>query len=129
MKTTKSHFNLEFRAWDIKNKEYLQEPCSFLFFSFKESYHYDASYILSNPEEFVVQRRLYLKDNNDVELYEGDVLKHKNNSSCRYKIVWSEEDCAYIMESTNGGAAFLSQDYLLNFEIIGTVLQGNYVKI
>lgn len=121
--------NFKFRVWDNWTPGFMLEQKPFVFIQPDGFRPESTSDILNDPDRFVVQKCLYLKDNKGVKLYEGDVLKHKDNSARSYRVEWSGEDCAYIMKSSDGGAAFLSQDYLLNFEIIGTVLQGNYVKI
>lgn len=99
---------IKFRVWDIHLKKYIKWE-SMLCHSFQS-------------KDYVYQQYTGLKDKNDVEVYEDDIVEWKNNFSG--KIVWSEEDVAFIFKSNTGGAAFLTEIYIDNFCVIGNIFEN-----
>ena len=111
---------IKFRAWDKDNKKMLQV----------KSIHFSDSgdCIVINPLEFIslefleLMQYTGLKDKNDVEIYEGDIVKSRNGTCGRINI--------HIIEWNNFYTGFnpLRQDES-NFnressEVIGNIYEN-----
>ena len=86
---------IKFRAWDTKQKCYLR-------YYDVNVWHEDAllNDIFEN-ERMVFQQYTGLKDKNDVEIYEGDILERIGNGSfCKIVIYWDNYNCAFISKNS-----------------------------
>ena len=84
---------------------------------------YDEYYQTDQDVKFTLQQYTGLKDRKDMDLYEGDIIEGFDKQ-LRGQVVFSEEDAAFVFKSTTGGGAFLNETYLLNFTIIGNILEN-----
>lgn len=120
---------IKFRAWDKKREQFV--PQGEIVFSFYGdtrvevvpndlSYSHDPIHDHPDPGRFVVEQFTGLTDRNGVEIYEGDVLKLRDETFG--EVVWSES-------STQFQATFLlvgrkvtyAGDLLSILEVIGNI--------
>ena len=65
-----------------------------------------------------------IKDKHGVEIYEGDIIKWKEEGIC-FSVRWSQEDCGYIcMRDLPLSSGSMNQQYLDHFEKIGNIHQN-----
>lgn len=73
-----------------------------------------------NPT-YTVMQLTGLKDSNDVDIYEGDIV----DGFFRGFIEWSGEDCMYWVKNINGVSGGMGiPEYLENFKVIGNIHQN-----
>jgi uncharacterized phage protein (TIGR01671 family) len=110
---------IKFRAWDDINKEmvYETEPKSFF------GYVLFSHDILKRFE--IVMQFTGLHDENGKEIYEGDIIGHKekDNEDNIYICEFSIEDAAFLFCSPFDGEV-LENIFLYDLEIIGNIYEN-----
>jgi len=110
---------LKFRVWSKLLKRFCLNTEDG-YFGQDEDFANGIFRIESWDRKDIMQQSTGLTDKNGREIFEGDILKFNDYIT---RIIWSEEDAAFISKSKTGGA-FLNPNYMLNFEIIGNVYEN-----
>lgn len=123
--------NLKFRCWDIDEEEMLYTEESLVV------YFCDAGIVATEPENpnkffieienFELMQSTGLKDKNDTEIYEGDIIQHseKPNPVFKYPFeVVQFKTGEWRLDNFRGGTvlAYCNQDEL---EVIGNIFQNS----
>lgn len=112
--------NIKFRAWSKKFNKFM----SIGFHIIGETTLFDLlnQHTLEEMETLEITECTGLKDKNDKDVYEGDIVKFENEFTA--EIIWCEENAAFQIRSEKGGGAFLNELYMLNFEVVGNVFEN-----
>jgi len=107
---------IKFRAWAnhtkamITWKEFLNDMASFIF-------------ALKHKDTFHIMQYTGLKDKNEKEIYEGDIVKHKYYGKC--EVVWSG---GWSIKHIRGGENRTGKQRMpyrdKTFEIIGNIYEN-----
>ena len=72
---------IKFRAWDVRERK--------MYFGDMGKYNSIAPFC-NAPDKYMLMQYTGLKDKNGKEIYEGDIVKHKEDLSCA-TVVWDED--------------------------------------
>jgi uncharacterized phage protein (TIGR01671 family) len=122
---------LKFRAWDKYHKVFRSNVDVVLFTKysthdpFLKMVHVDNYNNKDNDfnnDRIVIQQYTGLKDINNKELYEGDIVKILPNNYIALA-EYSQESCAYLLKNKNGYRGYFSiiQE---GFEVIGNIYEN-----
>lgn len=106
---------LKFRIYSFLDK-------SFHYFTLEEGYPQGIACGVSEPQQFTG-----LTDKNGKEIFEGDILEYKIESIIA-KVYWEYENAGFVVRITpNGGSALMTENYVLNYEIIGNIFEHEHL--
>ena len=114
-----------FRAWGTKIK-WMSKP-----FSFGQVLNFHDQIIKSLTPDEIVMQFTGLKDKNEVEIYEGDIVIYKRSvgnwtgqfMTTTHKIIFTEEVNAFVMEY---GSSYikLRKHWGYEYEVIGNIFEN-----
>ena len=115
----------KFRAWGTKIK-WMSKP-----FSFGQVLNFHDQIIKSLTTDEIVMQFTGLKDKNEVEIYEGDIVTYKRSvgnwtgqfMTTTHKIIFTEEVNAFVMEYGNSYIK-LRKHWGYEYEVIGNVFEN-----
>ena len=115
----------KFRAWGTKIK-WMSKP-----FSFGQVLNFHDQIIKSLTTDEIVMQFTGLKDKNEVEIYEGDIVTYKRSVGnwtgqfmmTTHKVVFTEEVNAFVMEY---GSSYikLRKHWGYEYEVIGNIFEN-----
>ena len=108
---------LKFKVWNKKSNEWcgtigLNETIS----------HNELEY---DTDDLVFVQYTGLNDKNDKEICEGDILEWKGEFIA--EVFFEQENAAFVSKSKTDGKAFMSENYVLNFQIIGNIFEHKHL--
>ena len=126
---------LKFRVWDVeKNKflpSYADKRIEFYHEQGKDWHEKQVRDIVpvswflqdhnNNLANYIVTQYTGLNDKNDKEICEGDILEWKGEFIA--EVFFEQENAAFVSKSKTDGKAFMSENYVLNFQIIGNIFE------
>lgn len=112
---------IKFRVYHKKTKQYLKRKNNRFFL---ESFIYSFSFILNNPEKFVVEQYTGLNDENNVPIYVGDIIEYSYKLDEHGDLIFGKG----IVDFANGAFGIKNDDWFCNYppsfkaKVIGNTL-------
>lgn len=108
----------EFRVYDKRQKKYVTDEQEWLINSQGKLFYLE--YDLIGDSDCIVERGSGLTDKNGTKIFEGDILKARNND---YHYTVSYEKCRFKIEDKWGNQIKMTQDAIdwLEVEITGNI--------
>lgn len=115
----------KFRVWD-KDHKYMEYTDKNLVVCFSDEGvdtvdHTTFSHSCTSMQNYELMQSTGLKDNNGVEIYEGDIIKNSYDEI--YTVKWFDASF-YLEEKYNGGFDYFELHFGDNKEVIGNIYEN-----
>lgn len=114
---------------ELKFRVYHPELSKLVYWRLEDGFDYSDRYL--TQYEYPIQQFTGLKDKNGREIYEGDLIQYKRNSSYDnhvFEVKWSEDNLGWILQSKSGDVLineWTPEGNRFNFiEIVGNVFEN-----
>lgn len=120
---------IKFRAWDKELEEWTNYSISNIDGTIVDFYNKEAGFWESDREgeRFILSQYIGLKDKNNKEIYEGDIVRAVGFFSWIGVAKYSDKNQAFIFEDIDknyrGSIVFMSQ-FAQNFKILGNIYEN-----
>ena len=114
-------YNGDAQEVEIGGTEYLYNGSSYNPLKFVEN---DIGGLYCN-RNLIIQQYTGLTDSKETEICEGDILEWKGEFIA--EVFFEQENAAFVIKSKKGGKAFMSENYVLNFQIIGNIFEHKHL--
>lgn len=114
-------YNGDAQEVEIGGTEYLYNGSSYNPLKFVEN---DIGGLYCN-RNLIIQQYTGLTDSKETEICEGDILEWKGEFIA--EVFFEKENAAFVIKSKKGGKAFMSENYVLNFQIIGNIFEHKHL--
>lgn len=118
----------KYRAWHPELKQFIYfTPLELRWNKLDGGYHLSGYQEINElfhcfkSEGVRIQQYIGFRDLNQKEIYEGDIVKFENHFTAT--VIWCEEEAAFQIRTENKGGAFLNEQYMLNFEVVGNIIE------
>lgn len=81
--------------------------------------------VFDADEQPIIQQYTGCHDSDNKEIYEGDIVKWDKEFIA--EVLFEQENAAFVVKSKKGGKAFMSENYVLNFQIIGNIFEHKHL--
>jgi len=117
----------KFRAWNVREKRmYYATPYRGYIKSndsWWEIYNGDDVVVASSAHDDKLMQYTELKDINEAEVYEGDIVKHNGNMKSLIKFI--EEEAGFKLINKTLGMMHISKEYFERYEeIVGNIYEN-----
>ena len=112
---------IEFRVWDKEKSKFdINDHTKNIKYNL---WDWSMSKCLIFPvDSYIFQQYTGLTDSKETEICEGDILEWKGKFIA--EVFFEQENAAFVIKSKKGGKAFMSENYALNFQIIGNIFEN-----